>query len=228
LRSILFLSIPSSVGLIVLGLPIIQVLLEHGAFNLESAVWTSYPLAAFAVGLAGLASVEILTRSFYALRDSTTPVIVSVSQFILKIALSLILINAAVWSPPYGTAALALSTSIAGLLEAGTLLWLLHQRIGGLQLRLLSIFIGRVLLASLVMGAGVLIIRLVLDQVLVTTSAHDQAVGLGLGGTLMAFIKLLIELLAGVFIYLRIARWMGIEELGPIRRVLDRFKLSWI
>ena len=228
LRSILFMSIPSSVGLIVLGLPIIQVLLEHGAYNLESAVWTAYPLAAFAIGLAGLASVEILTRSFYALRDSTTPVIVSVSQFIFKIALSLILINAAVWGPQYGTAALALSTSIAGLLEAGVLLWLLHQRIGGLQLRLLGIFIGRILLASLIMGIGILIIRLGLDLVLVTTSARDQAVGLGLGGTLMAFVKLLIELLAGVLIYLLVARRMGIEELGPIRRVLDRFKLSWI
>jgi putative peptidoglycan lipid II flippase len=228
LRSILFMSIPSSVGLIVLGLPIIQVLLEHGAFDLESAVQTAYPLAAFAIGLAGLASVEILTRSFYALRDSTTPVIVSVSQFIFKIALSLILINAAVWGPQFGTGALALSTSIAGLLEAGVLLWLLQLRIGGLQLRLLAIFVGRILLASLAMGVGVLIIRLGLDLVLVTTSAHDRTVGLGLTGTLMAFVKLLIELFAGVFIYLRVARYLGVEELGPIRRVLDRLKLSWI
>src|SRR5947209_3202692 len=228
LRSILFMSIPSSVGLIVLGLPIIQVILEHGAFSLTSAEYTAVPLAGFAVGLAGLAAVEILTRSFYALRDSKTPVIVSVAQFIFKIALSLILINAAVWGPQYGTAALAFSTSIAGLLEAGVLLWLLHQRIGGLQLRLLAIFIGRVLLASLIMGIGILIIRLGLDLVLVTTSTRDQAVGLGLAGTLMAFVKLLIELLVGVFIYLFVARLMGIEELGPIRRVLDRFKLSWI
>ena len=93
LRSILFLSIPSSVGLIVLGLPIVQVLLEHGAYNLQSAIFTTFPLAGFAIGLAGLSSVEILTRSFYALRDSITPVIVSVLQFIFKIALSLILIN---------------------------------------------------------------------------------------------------------------------------------------
>ena len=78
------------------------------------------------------------------------------------------------------------------------------------------------------MGIGILIIRLGLDLVLVTTSTRDQAVGLGLAGTLMAFVKLLIELLVGVFIYLFVARLMGIEELGPIRRVLDRFKLSWI
>src|SRR5947209_1928694 len=224
LRSILFMSIPSSVGLIVLGLPIVQVLLEHGAFSLQSAILTTYPLAGFAVGLAGLASVEILTRSFYALRDSVTPVIVSVAQFIFKIALSLLLINAAVWGAGWGTGALAFSTSIAGLLEAAVLIYLLHQRIGDLQLRQLGVYIGRILLASLVMGAGLFIVRFILDLILVTT--RDRA--LGVPGTIMAFIKLLIELFVGVLIYLRVARRMGIEELGPVKRVLDRLKLSWI
>src|SRR6266496_4379403 len=60
----------------------------YGAYNLQSAIYTTFPLAGFAIGLAGLSSVEILTRSFYALRDSITPVIVSVLQFIFKIALS--------------------------------------------------------------------------------------------------------------------------------------------
>ena len=224
LRSILFMSIPSSVGLIVLGLPIIQVLLEHGAFSLQSAILTAYPLAGFAIGLAGLASVEILTRAFYALRDSVTPVIVSIAQFIFKIALSLLLINAAVWGVGWGTGALAFSTSIAGLLEAAVLIYLLHQRIGDLQLPKLGIFIGRILLASLVMGAGLFIVRFILDHILVTT--QDQA--LGIVGTIMAFIKLLIELFTGTFIYIRVARRMGIEELGPVKRVLDRLKLSWI
>ncbi|TMD43900.1 MAG: murein biosynthesis integral membrane protein MurJ [Chloroflexi bacterium] len=224
LRSILFMSIPSSVGLIVLGLPIVQVLLEHGRYDLQSAVFTTFPLAGFAVGLAGLASVEILTRAFYALRDSLTPVIVSVLQFIFKIALSLILINIAIWGLQWGTFALAFSTSIAGTLEAAVLLWILNQRVGGLQLRLMANFIGRILLASLAMGAGLLILRFVLDFVFVTT--HDHA--LGLGGSLLALIKLSIELFAGIFIYIRVARRLGIEELGPVKRVLDRLKLSWI
>ncbi|TME05567.1 MAG: murein biosynthesis integral membrane protein MurJ [Chloroflexi bacterium] len=225
LRSILFLSIPSSVGLIVLGLPIVQVLLEHGAYNLQSAIYTTFPLAGFAIGLAGLSSVEILTRSFYALRDSITPVIVSVLQFIFKIALSLILINMAVWGPQWGTFALALSTSIAGTLEAIVLIWLLNERIGGLQLRALANFVGRIILAALTMGVGVFIIRFALDHVLVTTR---EGVGLGIGGSLLALIKLSIELFVGVFIYIRVARRLGIEELGPVKRVLDRLKLSWI
>jgi putative peptidoglycan lipid II flippase len=225
LRSILFLSIPSSIGLIVLGLPIVQVLLEHGAYNLQSAIFTTFPLAGFAVGLVGLSSVEILTRSFYALRDSITPVIVSVLQFIFKIALSLILINMAIWGPQWGTFALAFSTSIAGTLEAIVLLWLLNERIGYLQLRALVNYALRIIFAALIMGAGIFVIRFVLDFVLVTTRDHQA---LGIGGSLLALIKLAIELFVGLFIYIRVTRRLGIEELGPVKRVLDRLKLSWI
>jgi putative peptidoglycan lipid II flippase len=51
---------------------------------------------------------------------------------------------------------------------------------------------------------------------------------LGLLGTFAAFIKVLIYMFVGLFVYLRVARMLGIEELGPVRRVLNRFKLSWI
>jgi len=236
LRSILFMSIPSSVGLIVLGLPIIQVLLEHGRFSLADAESTAFPLAFFAFGLTGLASVEILTRSFYAMRDSTTPVIVSVGQFIFKIALSLVLINVSIWGAQWGMGALAFSTSLAGLIEALVLFWLLHQRVGGLQIRVITLFTGRVILAALAMGLALLIIRNVLDFGLGEAARiHSLAwfdttrtQSLGLSGTFIAFIKLIIELLVGVIVYIRVARLLGIEELGPIKRVLDRLKLSWI
>ncbi len=227
LRTILFLSIPSSIGLIVLGLPIIQVLLEHGAYNLTSATNTAIPLAFFAIGLPALAAVEILTRSFYALRDSKTPVIVSVTQFIFKIALSLLLIQAAGWGLQWGLGALALATSIAGLLEAFVILWLLQERLGNFELRRLGVFATRVLLAALAMGFVLLIVRFLLDHILVTT--NDQR--LGFGGTMLALIKLLIELAVGFFIYIRATRLLGIEDFwrqGPVKRVLERLRLSWI
>ncbi len=227
LRSILFLSIPASVGLIVLGLPIIQVLLQHGPFNLADATTTSVPLAFFAFGLAGLASVEILTRSFYAFRDSKTPVIVSVAQFILKIMLSLILLRIIKWGPSWSLGMLALSTSVAGLLEAAVLLWLLQKKIGMLRLRQLANFSGRVLLASLAMGIGVLLLRTLLDLVFITTTSPT----LGLLGTIFALFKLAFELFMGLLVYVWATRQLGIEDFwkqGPVRRVLERFKLSWI
>lgn len=236
LRSILFMSIPSSVGLIVLGLPIIQVLLEHGRFSLADAQSTVVPLAFFAFGLTGLTAVEILTRSFYAMRDSTTPVIVSVGQFVFKIALSLLLINVAVFGAKWGMGALAFSTSLAGIVEALLLFWLLHQRVGGLQIRVIALFTGRVILASLAMGLALLIIRNVLDfglgmvarvPVLIFLDT-TRTQSLGLLGTFVALIKLMLEVLVGLIVYIRVARLLGIEELGPIKRVLDRLKLSWI
>lgn len=224
LRSILFMSIPSSVGLIVLGFPIIQVLLEHGHYNLQEAQSTAIPLAFFAVGLTGLAAVEILTRAFYALRDSLTPVVVSISQFGIKIVLSLILINVAIWGTQWGLGALAFSTSIAGLLEAAALYWLLHRRIGDLRLRVTGKFIIRVLVTALVMGICLIVVRTILDLVLVTTTQPT----LQFGGTILASVKLLLELFVGVFVYVRVARFLKIEELTPLKRVLDRLKLSWI
>jgi putative peptidoglycan lipid II flippase len=132
--------------------------------------------------------------------------------------------------------ALAFSTSIAGLLEAIILFWLLHQRVGELQPRPMLLFIGRILLASLAMGLGLFVTRFALDFILgalgkIPPLAWIDTLGsqsLGLAGTIVAFIKLLIELLVGAIIYIRVARKLGIEELGPIKRVLDRFKLSWI
>jgi putative peptidoglycan lipid II flippase len=224
LRSILFMSIPSSVGLIVLGLPIIQVLLQHGYYTLNDAEYTAVPLAFFAVGLGGLAAVEILTRSFYAMRDTKTPVIVSVIQFAFKIALSIVLINVGVLGAQWGLGALAFATSLANTLEAVALFWLLNQRIGDLQVKTLCIFIVRVLLASVSMGVCLIVVRAVLDLLLVTTRAQSM----GLPGTFLALIKLLIELFVGIFVYIRSSRFLGIEELGPVKRILDRLKLSWI
>src|SRR5260370_19788761 len=224
LRSILFMSIPSSVGLIVLGFPIIQVLLEHGHYSLQEAQSTAVPLAFFAFGLTGLAAVEILTRAFYALRDSLTPVVVSVAQFGIKIVLSLILINGAIWGVQWGLGALALSTSVAGLLEAVALCWLLRRRLGDLHLRVIGKFIIRVLVTALVMGICLVVVRTILDLILVTTTQPT----LQFGATLLASVKLLIELFVGVFVYVRVARFLNIEELTPLKRVLDRLKLSWI
>lgn len=236
LRSILFMAIPSSVGLMALALPIVQVLLEHGHFSLADAQKTIVPLIFFSLGLTGLAAVEILTRSFYAMRDSKTPVIVSVAQFIFKIALSLILINTAVWGVDWGTGSLAFSTSLAGTAEAIVLFWLLHQRIGDLRIRITLLFIGRVLLAAGAMGVAVLFVRGALDFILALL-AHapsliwlntTAAPSLGVTGTLVAVVKLSAEILVGLIVYIRVARIVGIEELGPVKRVLDRLKLSWI
>ncbi len=77
------------------------------------------------------------------------------------------------------------------------------------------------------MGLTVLIARVLLDALLVTTDPNQS---LGVLGTIAAIIKLALEMGIGLFIYIRMARLLHIEEinLGPIKRLLDRLKLSWL
>lgn len=226
LRGILFLTIPSAIGLIVLSFPIAQTLLEHGNFTLQDAQFTAIPLLFFAIGLPALAAVEILTRSFYALQDSKTPVTISVAQFILKIAMSIILINMATFGVQWGMGALALSTSIASILEAVVLFLLLSNRIEGFDMRQLMAFFGRALLASAVLVVVLLIVRSGMDRVIDTTSMQK----LFIPGILAALVKLLVELAFGATAFLVVARLLKMEEMntGLVRRVLNILHVPWL
>ncbi len=226
LRGILFLTIPSGIGLGILAFPIAQALLEHGNFDLQAAQYTSVVLLCFAIGLPGFAAVEILVRSFYALQDSKTPVTISVAQFILKIALSILLINLAVFGVQWGMGALALSTSVATILEAIVLFILIYQRIDGFDLRALAQFIGRTLLAAGALAVVLLLARPILDHVIDTTSMTRLTVP----GIFMALFKLLLELAVGSLTYLVVARLFKMEEMnsGLVRRVLNLLHIPWL
>lgn len=147
------LSMPASIGLIVLGQPIIRILFQRGEFNAQSTQWVAFALAMYGIGLVGHATLELVTRAFYALKDSVRPALFAVGSMVLNIALSLLLmpVFTAAGLLPFG--ALALSNSIATTLEAIALYALLSRR----EQRVNSPMIGRVFLKSLasalVMGA---------------------------------------------------------------------------
>ena len=83
LRLILYLTIPCSVGLLLLGEPIVRLLLQRGDFTPEATSATAYALSFFALGLAGHATIEIVNR-FYAPHDTRTPVAVAFCAFLLN------------------------------------------------------------------------------------------------------------------------------------------------
>ncbi len=157
MRSVLFLSFPSMVGMIVLGSPAIAVLYQRGFWSAEDTAATAWALAFFALGIAGHSLLEVLSRAFYALSDTRTPVLVGVASMISNVILSLIFIRV-IGSPdslsrgPF--AGLALSMSLTTLAEAGTLWLLLRRRIGDLNDRTILSGASRSLAAALGMGAA--------------------------------------------------------------------------
>jgi putative peptidoglycan lipid II flippase len=249
LQSVIFIALPSCLGMVILSLPLVQVLYEHGAFTLSDAQSTAIPLICYAFGLPGLALVEILTRPFYAMRQSRLPVFISLMQLGLKIALSIVLLDPAVWlaqtalgkvlpttlstlllSVSWGMGALALGTAISSLLEAIALLWVLHNQLGGLQPRALLVFTGRVFIAM-----GVLIIVLGgsyhLLGLIFKTPDNGGASSMPIAGSIIVAIKLIISGALGGFAYLRTARYLrllGGNELRPVNRLLTRLHLGWI
>ncbi len=132
LRGALYLAIPATVGLWLLGKPLIAMLFQNRTFSERSTEMVTWALSWYALGLVSHSVVEIVTRAFYALRDTRTPVIIGLLAMLINVALSLIITNAfqAYGLPPHG--GLALANTIATTLEMVGLLWLLRPRLGGL------------------------------------------------------------------------------------------------
>ena len=85
----LLLSIPATVGLIMLRDNIVRLLYQGNAFTNDSAALVSWALLWYAAGLAGHGLVEILSRAFYSLHDTKTPVVVGVGAMTANLLLSL-------------------------------------------------------------------------------------------------------------------------------------------
>src|SRR5207253_5219044 len=87
-RIILFITLPATVGLIILRQEIIEVLFQHGDFNATSTALTAWALPFFALGLSAFSMVKIIVPAFYALQDTRTPVKIALVAMFLNIALN--------------------------------------------------------------------------------------------------------------------------------------------
>jgi putative peptidoglycan lipid II flippase len=155
LRMILFLAVPASVGLLLLARPAVVLLLQRGAFDAGSTEVVVAALQLFTIGIAASAAIEILSRGFYALADTSTPVQFALFGMVLNVALCAALVG------PFGVRGLAAAGSLAALAECAGLWLALHHRLGGLGRRQVLRSLARTLVAALVMGQ-VIVIALVL------------------------------------------------------------------
>ena len=153
-RHVMFLTIPSAVGLVVLAEPLVAVLFQRGAFDIRATELTAIALRCFAIGLAGHAVVEILVRGFFAMHDTRTPVVVGSISLLAHVVLSWLL---GLWM---GIGGIALGVSIGVLTEAVILALILRRRsgvrIGAEEIR--GVFSA--VMAALIMGAIVAILRI--------------------------------------------------------------------
>jgi putative peptidoglycan lipid II flippase len=213
LGMVFLLTLPSSVGLIVLGKSIIGAIYQGGKFHVYDTQQTALALSYYAVGLAGYAALKVLTPAFYALGDARMPMIVSLCSIGINYAAVYTMIRVA----KIGHAGLAMSTSMVALFGFAVLFAILRARIGGVYGRELARGIGKVLVASAVMGAAV------------WAASHGMERWLGVS-QLARLADLAVSLPVGLAVFYGMCKVLGVEELemairaftSPVTRRLRR------
>ena len=133
IRGVLFLSLPASLGLILLRKPIVAMLYQRGEFDARMTNLVAWALLWYAAGLVGHSILEVLTRAFYAQHDTKTPVIVGAVAMGLNVVFSFVFssfFQRIGWLPHGG---LALANSLATALEVSTLFLIMHKRLNGIN-----------------------------------------------------------------------------------------------
>ncbi len=186
LRLVYLLTVPAALWLAVLSVPIITLLYEHGRFGTLDTTRTAGALVMYCVGLPAFAAVGVLTRAFYALGDTRTPVRASFVSVALNLALNLLFIGP-LRPLGLGHTGLALATSVTAIASLLQLTWYLRRRVGALEGRRMLNTLWRVsAAASLAALLGATALRWLGDGGRGNLAAEAGAVALMLSLTLAA------------------------------------------
>jgi putative peptidoglycan lipid II flippase len=199
LGTVLLLTIPSSVGLAVLGESMIGAVYQWGHFTAYDTHQTAVALAWYSVGLAGYSATKILAPAFYALNDARTPMLVSAASIAINIGAAFVLVKRL----GMGHAGLALSTSMVALFGAAVLFALLRRRTG-LDARRLAWTAARILMSAAVMAAACRA-----SSLLVHAAAG--------AGKFAQLADAAISIPFGVVVFYASARLLHLEELEAVR-----------
>lgn len=229
LRFILIATIPSAIGLIVIGQPLIS-LLEGGAFDASASALVYSTLRFFALGLVVHSALEIVARSFYADKDTMTPLWAALGGAAINLVLSVLLSGVQSveqhsfynlvlgqypqlgFQPMLGSVGgLALANSLGVAFEVFALLWVLRRRWHGAEETALARTVLKTLAASLVMAVAVTAVNVLW-----------QIGGLAERGTLYTVAQLALGVLAGGVVFLGIAFFLRMEELKIMLRLMLR------
>ena len=137
---------PATVGLIAIGLPIIQVLFERGKFDYAASILTNDALFYYSLGLPAFAVTKIFANTFFSFQDTKTPVKIAFVVMIFHVILCIIFMKI------LGVGGLALSTSLCAYINVAMLLYKLRLKIGAIGVKKVFSSSIKALTASSIMG----------------------------------------------------------------------------
>ncbi|MFH2138189.1 MAG: murein biosynthesis integral membrane protein MurJ [Candidatus Omnitrophota bacterium] len=132
LRAMMIFLVPSAMGLMVLSAPIINIVFKRGQFDNIAAQMTAEALLFYCVGLFAYSGVKVITTCFYALKDTFTPVKITLVCLLLNIVLNIAFMG------PLKAGGLALATSVSSIVNFFILLSCLQKKIGRIRFKRLT------------------------------------------------------------------------------------------
>jgi len=174
LRLVMIFNVPAAVGLALLSEPIVRLLFQRGAFHASDTALMAPILVVNALGLPFLSFTTVALRGFYALKDMATPVRAAAASFVVNLVLSVALMR---W---FSTTGLAAASCLAVGVQAWFLQTRLTRKLPGLGFAPLLPNLGKIALASALMGAVVWGGEQLLARVALAGKAHDLVVVAGL------------------------------------------------
>lgn len=185
--------VPIIVGCIVLSKQIVEVLFQRNAFTSKDTTMTASILLIYVIGILAFALRDVLTRGFYSMEDSKTPMINSIISIVFNISLNLILVK------PLGYKGLAIATAVSAYIGLFLFNRSMKKKIKGYSSRDNYIVFAKALFAALIMGLGVKLVYGIVGASLV-------------GGLLLKLIALLSAVGVGVIIYAIVMHFLKVEE----------------
>ncbi len=156
LRLGLLISLPATLGLMLLAKPILATVMMHGEFSWNDVQMSSLSLMTYAVGLSGFILVKVLAPGFYSRQDTRTPVKIGMISIFANMALNVVIVLPWYFSgTPGAHAGLALATALAGYVNAGLLFYNLHKQQIFDPEKGWRVFLTKIGLACVVMGGAI-------------------------------------------------------------------------
>jgi putative peptidoglycan lipid II flippase len=180
----LLLTLPAAVALAVAAHPILAAVYQHGAFGAAQTAATAPTLAAYAIGLPAFVLVKVMAPGFFARHDTATPVKIAAAtvavNIVLTVTLGIVL--------PFAQVGIALATSIAGWVNALSLVVMLHRRGHFAIDRQARRRLPRIVLSALGMGVLLFVAEALLAPLLAGRLVLElTAVAALVGGGLVAY-----------------------------------------
>jgi putative peptidoglycan lipid II flippase len=204
LRLVAFLTVPATVGLMVLGEPIIRLIFERGKFDAGDTLATTMALEYFAIGLVSYAAVKVLAPAFYATDQARIPMIASMTAVAGNLILNITLHQI------YGWRILALGTAIAALLNFGMLYVMFDRRVQRFHHLALLAYLIRIGVAAGIMGLAC------------WGSYQGILESMGSNGLAARAAGALGPITVGILVYAAACWVLRVEELAPLWRRLRR------